>query len=219
MNHSDIFTNIYHQKTWKVLPWYPESGSGSSAAATQPYRELLTNFISTNGIQSVVDLGCGDWTFSKLIDWSKLNYLGIDVCPDVIAQNNQLYGNDSNIRFACLDVTRHVDTNLPEADLWIMKDVIQHWSNADIVNFFNRLQQRRAFKYLLLTNCGTSGPNVDITTGGFRPINPLAEPIGQYQPKILSTYSNKIVAVISDQPIQGEYSLPAPSNSANCVMM
>ena len=36
-------------------------------------------------VTSVVDAGCGDWSFSSAIDWGDASYLGIDIASDVIA--------------------------------------------------------------------------------------------------------------------------------------
>jgi len=45
------------------------TGFGSLPWTTESYRRLLQDFLACRAIRSVVDVGCGDWQFSRLIDW------------------------------------------------------------------------------------------------------------------------------------------------------
>ncbi len=131
------------------------------------YRRYLHNFIRTNQIRSVVDIGCGDWQFSKLIDWRDIDYTGVDV-SDVVLSNTQQFSREG-IRFLHADARTDP---LPPADLLIMKDVMQHWSNDDILTFLPRLN---SFRQALITNGFHPSLknllNSDITAGAFRPID------------------------------------------------
>ena len=81
----EAFSNIYKNKIWGENNigegW---SGSGSSLQQTIKYREFLQKFLADHQIKSVVDVGCGDWTFSRAIDWTGIDYKGFDVVEDVI---------------------------------------------------------------------------------------------------------------------------------------
>jgi hypothetical protein len=70
----DRFEYIYAANIWGH-----GSGGGSSPINTRGYRRFLQNFLRKNNIKSVVDLGCGDWQFSHLIDWKGIRYSGFDV--------------------------------------------------------------------------------------------------------------------------------------------
>ena len=48
--------------------WGGHSGAGSLPFWTIGYRAMLENFIAMNEIKSIVDLGCGDWQFSKFMN-------------------------------------------------------------------------------------------------------------------------------------------------------
>ena len=72
---------------------------------------------------------------------------------------------------------------LPKADLLIVKDVFQHWSNAEIVHFLPKL--RKFEKALVVTGGGPSGSqlrpdiiNADIPTGFFRSVDLTQKPFG-----------------------------------------
>jgi hypothetical protein len=65
-----------------------------------------------------------------------------------------------------------VTDQLPDADLLIAKDVLQHWSNADVSNFLPKL---KSFRMALITNgfdpSRMNLVNHDIESGGWRPVD------------------------------------------------
>ena len=167
MSHRDIFNEIYSKNMWG-----PGSGTGSLAENTVAYRQYLHNFMRTNQIKSVVDIGCGDWQFSKLIDWNGISYTGLDV-SDVVLSNTQNFARDG---VSFLQADARTDP-LPMADLLIMKDVMQHWSNDDILTFLPRLSN---FQQALITNgfhpALNNLMNSDIPAGSFRPVDLRSRP-------------------------------------------
>ena len=54
---------------------------------------LATHF---RGHSPVLDIGCGDWQFSKLMDWSEYYYTGIDCVPSLIDTNTKDYFTQLN---------------------------------------------------------------------------------------------------------------------------
>jgi SAM-dependent methyltransferase len=158
-----VFTTVYETGEWGK-PWY--SGDGSTVANTQGYVAFLQQFLKDHQINSVADVGCGDWQFSRHMDWSGISYRGYDVTPGIVERNRQF--ESPTIQFAHLDLT---EKRVPAADLLICKDVLQHLSNDKIQQFLTQLGQ---FRYCLITNdiqsSGPSVPNRDIRSGGYRPI-------------------------------------------------
>lgn len=148
--HADLyeerFDTIYREKLWGVNEENEGySGGGSEVENVRPYYEYLTQFIKEHQIQSVVDLGCGDWTFSKRIDWEGIDYTGYDVVASVIEKNRQKYGCD-HIHFVHANF---LTEELPQADLMICKHVLQHIPNRDV---FVLLKQLAKFKHSLILN-------------------------------------------------------------------
>jgi SAM-dependent methyltransferase len=142
----DAFTNIYKNKKWGCNEFGEgSSGPGSTLEMTEPYRFLLQDFLNSSNIQSVVDVGCGDWEFSRAINWTGIDYRGYDVVKSVIQHNQERY-SAANIQFF---LENALTFELPSADLLICKDVLQHLPNEDIHNF---IQQLHKYKYCLLTN-------------------------------------------------------------------
>ena len=112
----------------------------------------------------VLDLGCGDWQFSKFLDLSSVLYLGVDVVDSVIDSNIDLY-SASNIDFISRDIITY---ELPQVDLIICKDVLQHLSNRDVISVLIKII--KSSKFALITNDfnSESTSNIDIDNGDYR---------------------------------------------------
>jgi hypothetical protein len=190
------FSKIYARHLWRGLSL---SGPGSDAARTIELRYFLEQFLNEHRIQSVVDLGCGDWSYGRLVDWGRARYLGIDVVPSVIENNQKLFAR-STVSFLCIDATCR---DLPPAELLIVKEVLQHLPTKDIHSI---LAKARAYPFAIFVNdmthqvrgswrqlwrwesvCPT---NTDIKTGGYR-LLALREPPFSFPATHLFTYRNE----------------------------
>jgi len=136
----DIFDNIYENSYWGN-----GSGGGSSPEATQPYKVFLEDFIRHSKIQSIVDLGCGDWQFSKFLDFGSATYVGTDASKNVIINNQQLFAR-SGVSF--VDLPKDYN-ELPSADLLVCKDVLMHLNTKEVQDILAILPN---YKYALITN-------------------------------------------------------------------
>lgn len=153
------FEDIYATNEWQH-----GSGEGSLAEHTQGYVAFLERFLQERGITSVVEMGCGDWQFSKDVQWGRASYQGFDVVQSVIAANQARHAREG--------VSFHFysgePAELPEAELLIVKDVLQHLSDRAVADFLPHISR---YRYALLTNCvNPRGPTVhrDIADGDFR---------------------------------------------------
>lgn len=169
-NHlEETFNFIYDLGTWDDSGF---SLSGSHIEVMQPYVDFLESFFVEHDIHSVVDVGCGDWAFSRYIDWSKIEYLGIDIVKSVIERNQKLFVGP-NITFVHGNA---ITMDLPEADLLICKDTFQHLSNHHIMCL---LKQMHKFKHCLFTDYvdkrTLSSTNQDIKSGSVHMID-LSQP-------------------------------------------
>ena len=168
----EVFSEIYRTHSWQGTS---RSGPGSDPAKTTRYRELVKHVLQAHPISSVVDVGCGDWSSSRLINWSNVDYTGVDLVPELVDHLNAEFGSDQR-RFM---VANLIQDELPSADLCIIKDVLQHLSNAAVQSFI--IQQLPRFRYALITNDARvfrllqllrpwriPKANVDIPNGGAR---------------------------------------------------
>lgn len=143
------FSTIYDEKRWGE-----GSGAGSDPDAVPGYLDVLRELVRRDDVNSVVDIGCGDWRLGEKIDWPE-DYVGIDVVRSVVEQNRILH---PSWRFVHGDATK---MTLPSADLLVCKDVLQHLSDEDAASI---LRQLGRYRYALLTqdvgeNAGRSVEN------------------------------------------------------------
>jgi SAM-dependent methyltransferase len=168
---TNTFNRIYAEGTWgRDVAGKGTSGTGSTLEITREYRAYLEDFIKTHNVKSVVDAGCGDWTFSSAIDWGGASYLGVDIASDVIAAVRARH-EKPNIKFQVGDIT----DDLPAADLLISKDVLQHLSNELVQNFVRNNLRTGKYKWAILTN-DRGRANADVASGGWRAIDLSAPP-------------------------------------------
>ncbi len=162
MHNRDVFAHIYKNGSWGV-----GSGPGSTPDATATYRGILDNFLRANEVKSVIDIGCGDWQFSRLINWYGASYVGYDVVPTLVEENSRRFGQ-ANVRF--LDMPENYDEIVP-ADLALCKDVLQHLSLSHAEALLSALERRA--KYVLITNCVHPAANLnrEIGDGDWRPLD------------------------------------------------
>ena len=145
---TQTFNRIYSEGVWgRDATGEGTSGSGSTLEITRQYRAYLQDFIKTHRVRSIVDAGCGDWSFSSTIDWGGASYLGVDIASDVIETVRKKH-EKGNIRFRVGDITEE----LPAADLLISKDVLQHLPNALVHNFIRNNLRKGKYKWAILTN-------------------------------------------------------------------
>lgn len=94
-------------------------------------------FIRDHQIESIVDLGCGDFAVGKqIVEASGVRYTGIDVVPELIEHHNNTV-RDPRVNFRCADITSDL---LPAADLCLVRQVLQHLSNDEIVKVLANLR-------------------------------------------------------------------------------
>jgi SAM-dependent methyltransferase len=193
---SEAFRTIYERHSWGGKS---KSGPGSDPNSTRHFRRALARFMREHKVRSVVDLGCGDWASSRLIDWSGIDYLGLDAVPEVVERNQRAFRRPG-IRFAVADITTDP---LPEADLAICKEVLQHLP-SDAVN--EVLRKLTSFQWAILVNDDAGGfvgdwrtrwkgrpfegTNADIEPGSYRPLA-LQQPPFNLNARLLTQYWNR----------------------------
>ena len=195
-----IFTHIYEKERWgsnQHSSYKGSSGSGSSINYNKKiYVPFLKQFIKDNNIQTVADLGCGDFRCGPLIyqDLS-VQYTGYDAYRGVVESHTQTY-TDPKYKFVHLDFFSYKE-QIESADLCIIKDVLQHWSLAKIYSFLDWATQSKRFKYILIiSSCHQTENDTDIKDGGFRHLSSEYLPLKKYSPKKLFVYKNKEVCLI-----------------------
>ena len=168
---TNTFNRIYAEGTWgKDVAGKGTSGTGSTLEITREYRAYVEDFMKKHSVKSVVDAGCGDWSFSSAMDWGDASYLGVDIASDVIAAVRNKH-EKGKIKFQVGDIT----DELPAAELLISKDVLQHLSNELVRKFIRNNLRKGKYKWVILTN-NRGSENRDVASGGYRAIDLAAPP-------------------------------------------
>jgi hypothetical protein len=171
------FERIYSTNLWSD----PEtrSGTGSSLDSTRVLREKLPAALRQLGTRVLLDAPCGDFAWIDRVDLSGISYIGADIVPSIIAENNRLFASESR-RFLELDLTRDL---LPDADVLLCRDCLVHLSYANISRVFENLR-RSKIRFILMTSFPGRGDNKDVEDGDWRPLDFQAAPFGFPPPRL-----------------------------------
>jgi SAM-dependent methyltransferase len=143
-NVADIFAEIYRENRWGGERGRFHSGSGSSSEHARVYADVISTFIRNHGVGRVVDLGCGDFRIgAQLID-TGIVYTGVDIVGDLVLKNTQLYAAE-RVRFECLNI---IEDELPDGDLCLIRQVLQHLSNEQISRVLANVEK---YRYVIVT--------------------------------------------------------------------
>ena len=127
-----VMEQIYEMKLWGNNNSNFYSGEGSHhPKIIEPYISVVSTFLKSFKQPLVVcDLGCRDFNVGKHFIIHVKKYIAIDIVSSLIDFNSKIYKND-NLEFHCLDISKD---NLPQADCVIIRQVLQHLSNATAMN-------------------------------------------------------------------------------------
>jgi len=134
------------------------SGHGSSLKCTYETRQFIPHLIKEYSIESMIDLGCGDWNWmSKLREEiADVDYEGWDASEILIEENTAKYQND-NTRFFCKDI---INNEIPKVDLALCRDVMFHLKTEYTLQILENLKSS-GVKYLLSTSYNEVTKNND----------------------------------------------------------
>lgn len=159
----DVMAQIYEMNLWGGDEADFYSGSGSHhPEIIDPYIEVVNSFLKSFEKPPVVcDLGCGDFNVGKELVHLSKKYVAVDIVESLIDRNKKNFVAD-NLEFYCLDISKD---ELPEGDCALIRQVLQHLSNAEIMRIVPKLSN---YRYVIVTEHipeGDFDPNVDIISG------------------------------------------------------
>lgn len=116
-----LFSEVYRQNLWRSAE--SVSGQGSAVWICEPLITQLPLLLQKYDIGSMLDIPCGDFNWMQHVRFPDgFTYIGGDIVPDMVADNNGRYRNDC-LDFRVLDV---VDDSLPSVDLIFIRDLFIH---------------------------------------------------------------------------------------------
>lgn len=175
-----VFSHIYETKHW----WDGESlsGPGSSLASTLTISLFLPVILRAIGARTLLNAGCGDehWMHGILPQLNLELYLGVDIVPSLIDENQKKYGTD-RVLFMQLDIA---EDPLLEVDVIMCRDVLAHLSYEDIHAVLRNFKKSGS-TYLLATSYSNVRQNsLEMMTGNCRWVNLQAAPFNFPEPLI-----------------------------------
>jgi len=161
------------------------SGTGSTLQVTKNFRNWLEKLIKEHDIKSILDVPCGDWNWMQHVDLSGIHYLGCDIVPDLIKDNEEKYffeDSKRSIGFTQFDIINQDISELPlhNFDLIICRDFLFHLTLEQASKVLDNFKKSGS-KYLISTTFDVDS-NADFSkeekeTGwSWRPINLHQEP-------------------------------------------
>jgi 2-polyprenyl-3-methyl-5-hydroxy-6-metoxy-1,4-benzoquinol methylase len=137
----DKFNNIYKKNIWGG-----GSGTGSKLSHDNKwYLSFIKDIIKDKEIKTILDIGCGDWEIMKNFSYDGLKYDGIDIVKSVIDANESYV--KPNIHFYHKNI---LNEDINNYDLIIIKDVLQHLEDNDIIKIMDKLMKKGS--YILCVN-------------------------------------------------------------------
>ncbi len=174
----ELFTHYYDTNEWGNAE--SVSGPGSTAANTEAIRQALPGLIESRGVRRILDAPCGDFNWFRLVKLpAGVEYIGADIVGPLIDRNQETFGGEA-VRFTQLDI---LSEPLPNADLWLCRDCLFHFSYADVRRALDNLL-RSNIPRLLTTTYPDRKRNIDIVTGGFHPLNLRLPPFSFGEPEL-----------------------------------
>ena len=137
--------------------WGGTSGAGSYGKLATFKADFVNDFVRDNGIDSVIDFGCGDGNQLKLAHYP--SYIGLDVSENSIAMLSDYYKDDPTKSFFLMDAVRSRDgLDRLSADCAISMDVVYHLvEDAVFETYMNRLF-RSARRFVIVYSSDYEGP-------------------------------------------------------------
>lgn len=158
----DAMQQIYELNLWGGEEGNFYSGLGShEKEIVEPYINVVKTFLSSLKDPVIVDLGCGDFNVGNELIAHSQTYIAVDIVPELVERNKEKYRSE-HLMFQCLDIAKD---DLPDGDVVILRQVLQHLSNAEVKQVVEKLDQ---YQYVILTEHLPGGefePNADIISG------------------------------------------------------
>ena len=95
----DVFSHIYRSKAWGDGD--SVSGGGSNLEETKTIREKLPVLLRNYSVSSILDIACGDFYWMDKVKLEKIEYIGADIVPELVENNNK-YENNASYMPTCL---------------------------------------------------------------------------------------------------------------------
>jgi SAM-dependent methyltransferase len=149
------------------------SGKGSEVGTTGVFRTEFGRWLDAHPeVRTILDAPCGDFNWIRLMpEIAGRNYIGGDIVEGLIARNRDIHGGPGR-DFQVVDI---IDGELPQADLWLCRDVLFHFPIDVAVRVTSRFTTA-GIQYFLATTFPGRHNDRSAPMGGYAPYNLQAAP-------------------------------------------
>jgi 2-polyprenyl-3-methyl-5-hydroxy-6-metoxy-1,4-benzoquinol methylase len=154
----EAFDHIYERRIW-ANGSDELSGGGSYGRTADEYVAFLTEFIGKHSLQSILDIGCGDFNIGSRIAPRVARYHAVDISARIIDFNKSRFSSLKNVEFRQVNACTEP---LARAELVTVRQVFQHLTNAQITLILQNIE-RTTPKFVLITE------HLSERSPGFRP--------------------------------------------------
>jgi hypothetical protein len=124
------------------------SGAGSYDAAAAFKARFLNGFVSSHGIETVIEYGCGDGNQLRSAEYPR--YLGFDVSPGAVNRCREIFHGDKTKKFELLE-----NCAGEEADITLSLDVIYHLVEDDVFRVHMKKLFSSARRFVIIYSSDT----------------------------------------------------------------
>ena len=146
------------------------SGQCATLERTAELREHLPKLFQDLELTSLLDAGCGDWTWMSQVPLGSIQYIGADLVDDLLFKLQE-YSSET-VSFQKLDI---VEDPPVQADMWLCRDILCFYPYADIQCCLERFVESNS-RYIAITSIDRVEPNRDSLKGYWRPLNLMLPP-------------------------------------------
>jgi hypothetical protein len=130
-------------------------------------RKTLIDMLKSLGVKKIIDCGCADHHWLSKMDWTGIDYLGIDIVPELIEQNKKNFP-DKNFQVG------NIVNEIPTGDIIFIRDVFTHLKLEDCLQVVENVK-RSGSKYLMISS-SSGKENLDTSCLILYPRNLRIEP-------------------------------------------
>jgi hypothetical protein len=130
------------------------SGTGSYGKFAEFKAEIINSFVKSNGINSVIEFGCGDGNQLLLFDLP--NYVGLDVSKTAIELCMNCFKKDETKSFFLYDPEYFRDNNsIFKSELALSLDVVYHLIEDNIFELYMKHLFSSSEKFVIIYSTDT----------------------------------------------------------------
>lgn len=144
--------------TDRAIIWNRNYQNGDNLRSSITYIPELLKLIKA---KTVFEIGCGQ---SHIWDISNIDYIGADLCGDLIDDNKR---NHPNIAFIRFDVLK---ADVPQTDVIIAKDLFECLPNDEIRRILQKIYHSGS-KWLIASSNPKTKDKPNTTEGVYREVN------------------------------------------------